>query len=103
MENRYVNLNDVYYTFKDRALRGGSNISLFTDSSYDYVKIIPENRNSSDKWEIMHQPMGQSGHKLYEFLTIEKSLEQHAIYKEKQNYIMIVDFPLAAQNLATFC
>lgn len=89
---RSTSFREIHSAVKNRALQSGSSFALFTGNSYDFIKIVPENNLVNDKWEILNQPIEQSNHKLSEFIIIEKSIEQQAIYKENQNYIRMVDF-----------
>lgn len=85
-------LRDVYGELKNNTSTSGNRIGLFTGHSYDYIHLTPYSRILTDKWGLINQPMASSGHKLKEYLSIEKGIEQQSIYKENQNYIRIVDF-----------
>jgi len=85
-------LTDVYREFRNKTSTSGNRIGLFTGHSYDYIHLTPDNRGLTDKWGLINQPMASSGHKLMEYVSIARGIEQQSIYKENQNYIRIVDF-----------
>ncbi|PJB55867.1 MAG: hypothetical protein CO098_15380, partial [Bacteroidetes bacterium CG_4_9_14_3_um_filter_41_19] len=72
-------LTDVYREFRNKTSTSGNRIGLFTGHSYDYIHLTPDNRGLTDKWGLINQPMASSGHKLMEYVSIARGIEQQSI------------------------